>query len=334
MACQLRVAFARDPDYRTFQRPSTYSSLGTAAHAVTEAAFLQKGWPSDPTTLRSQLEDLWEREIEQSAGALAKAWAPAEPPPPPEWPGYALTRARIIRRSMKLLSTVRVAGPESSNLRGVEVELRDPDSGMFGRADRIESDGESTRIVDLKTGLNQDIPTEDQERQLHLYAVLVHRRTGSWPRSIAIEDASGSQSVLPLDQSRAEETVREVGLAVDSFNSAVETDGVLAMADPSPDHCRWCPYRVICQPFWQALSSGWNQRSALGAATVMGTSDHGYFVELELESPIESVGHNLRVSGLSEPVEPSATKVAITDWAGSPERGTVHARWSTIIRTW
>ena len=158
LSCQLRVGFARDPVHKVWRRSNTYSALGLAAHSLTEAAFKLNDWPDDPDALRELLSALWDEETEGQAAKLAKAWDPASPPPPLEWPGYALTRARTIRRAAKRL---RAHTPKRSNSAvgtGVEIELRDTGSALFGRADRIEQDGPSTCVVDLKTGLHRKSP--------------------------------------------------------------------------------------------------------------------------------------------------------------------------------
>ena len=334
MACQLRVAFSRDPDQSAWSRPSTYAALGLAAHAVTEAAFKRRGWPNDAGGVRAQIEELWEAKVERGAANLAVAWAPAVPPSPPDWPGYALTRARTIRRATKLLTTPPSERPKRGGGTGVEVELRDPRSGLVGRADRIERDGSSTRVVDLKTGLNQDEPTEDQRRQLLMYAILVHRTTGEWPSSIAVEDASGFQHVLPLDPAVAESSLRQVESAVTSFNQRAAAEELVASADPTPDRCRWCPYRVLCQPFWEALTSDWGQAAVLGAIHEAGASESGAFVALVVESPADRRGRKLHVSGLSKSLPETDAKAAVVDWVGSPGSGAVRARWSTTVRSW
>ena len=152
---------------------------------------------------------------------------------------------------------------------GVEIELRDPSSGFFGRADRVERDGDSIRVVDLKTGLRQDEPTSDQRRQLLIYAFLVQRTYGEWPKSVAVEDASGLQHVLILDPAEADVVLGEVESARDGFNSSVETGDFVANAQPNPDICRWCDYRVQCGPFWDSLSSDWtNEPSLVRSSTV------------------------------------------------------------------
>jgi RecB family exonuclease len=335
MACPLRVAFSRDPERRSWNRPSTYSVLGLAAHAVTEEAFKQKEWlDGDTSSIRSELEKLWERKIARGADSLNKAWAPAIPPPPQEWPGYALTRTRTIRRATKLLAASRPDRTKPKGGIGIEIELRDEASELFGRADRIERDGGSTRIVDLKTGLHQDVPTEDQRRQLLMYAILVHRSTGEWPNSVAVEDASGIQYIMPLDPADAESALSEVEAAKTSFNKSVETGDFISNADPTSDRCRWCAFRVLCHPFWKELASDWGQRAACGTVEEVGTSDGGAYVAFTVESPVEMAGRVVHVSSLPKSLPVTATKVAIVDWAGASESGAVRARWSTTIREW
>ena len=334
LSCQLRVGFARDPVHKAWRRPNTYSALGLAAHSVAEAAFKQRNWPEAQDSEWTLLNSLWEEQIELQKTTLARAWAPASPPPPDEWPGYALTRVRTIRRARKQLDARAATRSTREHGTGAEIELRDARSGLFGRADRIEQDGRATRVVDLKTGLRQAEPTPLQQRQLLLYAVLVQRTTGQWPSSIAVEDASGNRYSQPLDPDEAEVALSETRAAVNSFNAAAASSSLLANAKPNQDQCRWCDYRVLCEPFWDALTSEWGQRSALGSVVGLGESNEGAFVSIAVNSPRDRAGTRIHVAGLPAPLSSGITKVAITDWTGMAEADDVRARWSTTIRAW
>lgn len=79
LSCQLRVAFARDPQHKGWRRPSTFSALGTVAHAVTEEAFKRKAWPEDPAAARDVLQGVWDERIAREAKRLTEAWDPATP---------------------------------------------------------------------------------------------------------------------------------------------------------------------------------------------------------------------------------------------------------------
>lgn len=334
LACGLRAAFSRDPVLRVWRRPSTYSLLGTVAHAVIEAAFKRADWEDDPEAARAQISALWDEQVNRAAGTLIKAWAPSAPPRPELWPGYQLTRSRTIRRAVRLVSSrERATGPHQPGT-GVEVELEDATSGLSGRVDRIERHGSATRVVDLKTGLHQGEPTEEQHRQLLLYAVLVRQETGEWPSEIAIEDASGGQISMPLEVAEAEATAKEVAEAVRAFNELNGTGHIVEAARPTAERCRWCAFRVVCAPYWHRLRSDWGHRSLLGEVLEVGNSDHGTFVRLRVESPVDLAGSVVHVSVLPAPLGSSDKWMAAVGVEGDPVLAEVRARWSTTVRIW
>lgn len=336
LSCNLRVAFYRDPSYQSFRRPSTYSVLGEVAHAVTELAYKVGGFDGNESAARTMLEEQWEKELERHSVKLAAAWAPGTPPPAGEWPGYSLTRARTVRRGARLLASRQSerepTGPIAGT--GIEVDLVDTESGLSGRVDRIERSGNHTRIVDLKSGLHQGAPSADQHRQLLLYAVLAHRSTGEWPAEIAIEDASGAQVAIGLDSSEAETALVEVLAAVNSFNKDAGSADFRTKAEPNPDLCRWCAFRVSCGPYWRELRTDWEHRAVFGEIEEAGGSDSGGYARVSVASPVDLVGRSVHVSSLAESLSSEATHLAIVDVGGSVASESVRARWSSMWRSW
>jgi len=335
LGCGLHVAFRRDPNHAGWHRPSEFSALGSAAHAVTESAYLRRDWPDDETELRGLLEAVWNNKIADERTKLIEAWSPSEPPPAEEWPGYHLTRARTIRRCARLISNRQPHKPGEGPRPQVEVALKDRETGLWGRADRIERSGGQMRVVDLKTGLRQAEPTESQRRQLMLYAVLCQREYGEWPTEIAIESASGELTTMLLDPDEAEAALRDVTLAVKGFNRAIGSGhDPLSMARPSVDQCRWCEFRVMCRPYWEHLQSDWDHRSVLGEITGTGETDQGSYVELCIHCPTEHAGADLNISQLASPMRGDARWIAVTDYLGQASSGHVQARWSSQVRAW
>jgi CRISPR/Cas system-associated exonuclease Cas4 (RecB family) len=336
LACQLRVAFDRDGSMRSWRRPTTFTALGQAAHAVVELAARRGDWPTDADAARARLAELWDQEIAAQADRLTKCWAPAHPPPPTDWPAYALTRVRTIKRATSLACAPRSPKRQHIDGTGIEVEMRDPGTMLVGRADRVEVDDGAIRVVDLKTGLRQAEPTDQQRRQLLLYALLVHRTTGMWPASIAVEDASGHRYEEPCDPAEAEAAAGRVQAAVALFNERVTRGRRLPDAAPDADTCRWCPYRVVCGPYWHALRSGWDHRAAAGAITHSGTGggDGHFNVVIAIKSPNDRAGEELHLASVPGPPQPSNTHIAAVDWAPGGGRGQARARWSTLVRTW
>lgn len=334
MSCPLRVAFSLDPASKHWNRPSTYSALGVAAHKVTELSFTIRLFDADEAVIRQRAEEIWELAIHDAASDLNDKWAPATPPPPKDWPGYSLTRARTVNRAAKQIIKNKETRDKHVEGTGIEIWLTDSESGLHGRADRIDIDGDSTRIVDLKTGLKQGEPTDDQHRQLLLYAVLLQRVKGNWPNSLAIEDATGKQYEIKFEPSDAEAELAKVKRAVVEFNDSVASEDLVTKADPNPDRCRWCPYRVICGPFWEKLTSDWDQRSVFGVVQTTGDSDLGPFAVLKTQSPKDRKDSEIHVGKLSVPLPDGINKVVVVDWQGNSAGGNVHVRWNTLIRTW
>lgn len=349
LACEQRAAFTRDSSFDHWRRPSTFSLLGDAAHAVTEQVMKRNDWSSDEPTRHYEISDLWNRVIHDGAEALAAAWAPSEPPPPDEWPAYQLTRSRTIRRATRLAqpghvephpevhgppSTGRTDGGGDQTLgTGIEVHMEDPGSVLHGRADRIERAGSATRVVDLKSGMHQGWPEEDQLRQLHLYAVLVHRTTGEWPAEIAIENASGEQFVLPLDPCDAEESLETVLGAVDRFNDAASGSASFS-ASPDESTCRWCPYRVVCEPYWDSVVAEWGHASVLGAVTGVGENEQGAHVTISIHSPADLGADVTILAGLPVIPRGKPTWISAVDLMSIRDPTQLRARWSSRVLTW
>lgn len=335
LSCQLRVAFDRDGSMRPWRRPTTFTALGLAAHAVIEAAWRRGSWPPDAGEAKARVTELWDREVAERAATLVQSWAPASPPSPVDWPGYALTRVRTIKRATKIACTPRLTDPHPIAGTGIELEMRDAGTMLVGRADRVEVDGDGTRVVDLKTGLRQAEPTEQQRRQLLLYAVLVHRTTGSWPTSIAVEDAGGHRYEEPCNPAEAEAVLDQVQAAVTAFNERVAEGGHLLSAAEAGT-CRWCPYRVVCSPYWHAVHSSWEHRSAAGMIThcEAGGSDGHAEVVMAVEYPSDRAGEELHIAFVAGLPHPGDIRMAAVDWAPGDNSHSVRARWSTLIRFW
>lgn len=341
LACPRRVGFARDPSFASWKRPSTFSVLGEAAHAVAEFAAKNNSWHAEGGERRRQLEAVWSDRINDGARKLAKRWAPAVPPPPEEWPGYHVTRVRTLRRAERAVteqhsakSKVALRSCDFDGSIGTEIELTDPTSGLAGRADRIDRVDGSYRVVDLKTGMGQDGLKVGQLRQLLLYAVLVQRATKEWPADIAVENASGEQFVHRLEPAQAEAALREASQAVRAFNAQVTAKTSRLEARPSADTCRWCAYRTCCDDYWRNLHIEWEHPSVLGSIVRTGTDAKGAHADIEVIAPIDLGSSTTHIAGLPEAPSTASTWLAAVDLYPIREPRSLRARWSSRIAAW
>lgn len=293
-------------------------------------------WPTDASERRAAIEALWTEREEAGRQRLTAAWSPVTPPPPDSWPGYQLKRVRTVRRALARLSRATDEPRDESNSEApflADDRLEDPASGLVGYPDLVREEAGLLTVIDFKTGLMQGEPTEGQRRQLLLYAVLVQRWCGRWPARLEVEDLTGDRwpvDYTPLD---AEVALREAEDTVALFNRAIELGDVAALARPDAETCRWCPFRTRCNPYWNAITVGWEHRSVRG--TVMSASSHGNLVNISvrMESPSATVGEPVNVGGLQglDSAPETGMVVSLIDLIGSIEEGSLRAVWSTVL---
>jgi hypothetical protein len=135
----------------------------------------------------------------------------------------------------------------------VEVDLEDTSAKWRGRIDIIEVDQQGCAITDLKSGSESD----EHKEQLITYSML-------WS-----EDAERNPSKRPVLSLRIVYTDRTIAVSVpddeamkkfresiisssDAVRESLNSPSV--PANPSHENCRYCPVKLLCQPYWQSLS--------------------------------------------------------------------------------
>lgn len=338
-ACPLRAAYALDPRWSYLRRGGLRAALGIAAHAVVARAGTGVSF-----------DDAWEQETARVRRNLAMEWAPATPPSIDNWPGAALTKARLAKgwssRGFKN-ETVAVGsvGPSASGgpvstaalhsgaqaaLPWRERWLQADDLEIAGRPDLVERT-DHLRVVDLKTGVGQRSMTAAQRTQLLFYCVLVQKVLGELPTRAAVETAAGQVDEIEVVAGE----VLEVQLAALQVRADLEAgaQGAKLAARPAEDSCATCPFRVLCGPFLEAYRSDWRCGAVrVGTLKVLPTSDSPPLAEVEVQLPIWARGH-IRLVGLPIPRGAEVGQIwAFSDFEG--HKGTAMARWNSILAPW
>lgn len=333
--CPYRVAWRLDPLYRHLQKPTPKSELGRIAHAVVEE--IGKGLLSHidgPVAVKVWLEDRWNFHLATSMRSLEEAWSPSSPPDPQDWPGFYLTKTRVLRRAIRFFQR---SGPAATG-RGtssVEKRLFDPESGISGRPDRVEEQEHEFCVVDLKTGLGQSEPNLKQRRQLMIYAFLLFKTTSRWPSKIAIEGATGKRWQEALNIDEAMHLVSEISEARTRFNELAQSNEPRQMALPNLETCKWCAYRSVCDPYWKALTMDWDHGSVAGQVDAIEPLGDASLVRIAAESPIDSEGL-WTITGLPAVSAKSLKVGAFVTVTGAETTETsrfLKARWSTLLTT-
>ncbi len=267
-ACFLQAAFGADPAYRKLIFRGPRGLLGAACHALLERVW--KGeLASEPEGGRRQgLERIWGEEVARAEEAAQHPSAPTRHlGPARRWPGYALQRARVLRRAEALLGRRRTVGRGGDSGAFSERGYRAYGGRMRGRADLVRSVQGRVEIEDYKTGEiyeeaeiggAQALLKPRLRRQLLLYAAMHHSETGEWPRSGHIVPLAGERASIEVDPYEAAQEAEAALELLDRFNAQVARgQGSGSLASPSEDACRLCSFKAFCEPFWMQVSASW-----------------------------------------------------------------------------
>ncbi|WP_343035181.1 PD-(D/E)XK nuclease family protein [Cellulomonas septica] len=334
-ACPLRAAYGMDPQWRHLRRSGLRTALGTAAHAV--AARAGAGMSFDV---------VWDQETTKARTKLAQEWAPATPPAVNNWPGAALTRAKLAKGwksgrpqhgptafvgPSKKLRTAEASGEVHPPLPWRERWLQPGGSRLAGRPDVVERT-DRLRVVDLKTGVWQQSMTDAQRTQLLFYCRLVQLDLGELPTRAAVRTADGEEEEIEVRQSEVLEIERAALRVLDDLQAAAH--GAPLEGRPAEDTCATCPFRVACGPFLEAYQPDWRcgavRAGALVAVPTPGASPP--LAEADVLLPAWAAGR-VRLVGFPIPDDAQPGEIwAFSDFEG--HKGTAMARWNTVLAPW
>lgn len=278
--CKLRAGLSRAPGAGDYVLGNPKAWLGTAYHAV-----LEKIVEADLTneTLDVAVERLWNEAIAAQYRRAFDHSLDQRFGSPSTWPGYYVARASVLLRARDLAAgrgAARVGapppGPEQLGGSIREHAFTACSGKLIGRPDMVR-DGE---VVDYKSGdiveYDEDGQTEVVKagyvRQLRIYGYLVKESLGWWPRRGLVLPLVGAGVEVALDPVLCEEEALEAVALLDAYNAKVNARAHPAVfASPSPEACKWCPFKLVCSPFWQNVSPAWSGQ--LDGAVVEGTVD-------------------------------------------------------------
>jgi CRISPR/Cas system-associated exonuclease Cas4 (RecB family) len=333
LGCPRRLAYSRDGKTSSWQRPTTRTALGTAAHRLTESVERAKKTPP-AKDMSAWLRASWDDLVAAQVHALSAAWPDRDVPPPRSWPGYATTKVRLIRGLERRIATHTGPAPDPHGSPGtgtggqpplpwVERRLEDAGSQLFGTPDRVEDIQGTLRVVDLKSGVHQGEINETQKRQLLIYAWLVNQTLNRLPDVLVVVDVAGREKVLAVDATEVDRVVTGAATAVHEFNAAV-SGGARLQSHPAPELCRWCEFRIVCGDYWAAREDQWPSHRDIAGSVVSVTQTH---VEVKPFSGEDT--HRLVMTGAEIPVVGEILVAVDLESAGY---ATSRMKWNSRLR--
>jgi len=278
----------------------------------------------------------WASLVEEAYSELAKAWKPANVPSPASWPNFQLVSIRARRRAASLATAAHGDAPAPVVAAGgagsVEQELTDPATGLRGTPDWVHESAGVIRVLDFKTGLNQTDASEDQRRQLLLYAHLVRVKTGRLPDVCALVDGAGRERLVDFDDVAVDEALSVAAAAVEDYNRHISHGDLQQLARPSQQACRWCPFRPICLPYFESRQPDWVGAKGDVHGRVIDVEAAGRALTLLAVYPVGLAGLDVRVKGLHDgasPVTGQPCSVVDADLLGGPTAQSL--RWDSRL---
>jgi CRISPR/Cas system-associated exonuclease Cas4 (RecB family) len=176
----------------------------------------------------------------------------------------------------------------------VEHLIRDQENKLEGKPDRVIVTGTGFYVLDLKTGYSLTSISESHRRQLLIYAHLVSTTTNEPLLGIGIVTASGETIWADEDLENASMLLNEIRSDISDFRAKVDDSKFEELADPSPENCRYCPFRGVCRSYWNDKNPEWlDQRGVMGK--VVNAID-GMTLTIEQHFPIEGRGQLVGIS--------------------------------------
>jgi len=144
-----------------------------------------------------------------------------------------------------------------------EQEFSAFDGKLLGRPDVIRAsevvDYKSGAIVEYDEATQTDVVKAAHVRQLRIYGYLVKETLGWWPLRGLLLPLAGAGVEVALEPSDCAREATEAVALLDAYNAKVRAGAAPEeFASPSPQSCRWCPYKLLCPSFWQTASPAWS----------------------------------------------------------------------------
>lgn len=244
---------------------NSFALLGSCFHAVAAAA--QKGQlRAADGNVTAAARQMFDAEAEQRYAVAHKALK-AKYSAKERLPFYYARReaAAVLARTICDEAIETSPAMHRTPARLIEKSLQSKDGLLYGRPDLLNiGKGE---VVDYKTrreaSSEAEQITEQERRQLHLYAHLADENGWSVQRGVILL-ASGTRLEMEIDAQEAQQEAQQARKELAAYNAAVsENTTFTELANPSAENCRRCPCMVVCEAFWQKAESTWRDKIGL-----------------------------------------------------------------------
>jgi CRISPR/Cas system-associated exonuclease Cas4 (RecB family) len=302
--CREQAAFASESRGRG--AASAAQRLGRICHRVLEnPAVLQALATRDAPV---DLDSAWEAEVQVEAEQLASTRGTARLGSPDQWPDYQLRRAQL-RHAAGALREVALSVGTATQIQA-EAPLASADGRLGGWADFVLRGRDGEVVIDLKTGGARDqLVAESHDRQIQLYAFMLHEEEGVWPRRGLVMSLVDGITEVDVSPRACQEVAANALALLDAYNAVVPGP---QPASPSAATCGSCPYATKCGDFWTACGPDWaSQMLALQGRVIRHAGDGPISVWVRPTAGSVSDSREIAIRAIDTLAHPGATALSV-----------------------
>lgn len=264
MECRLKAVWQANGNPPLLPRsPKTW--VGSVVHRLLSEAGSARLPPQEDA-----INHRWEQLIAQAHASIASSAVEKHLSPlTRSVPDINVRRIRATRRAQEIAqrSTPRATSstnPVSVPPYGHEIPLRSRDYTVRGIIDAaLHQASDRTTIQDFKSGpvmeTDEDGTTQPRtsyQVQLKIYAALYAETFDRWPDSLQLVSLAGTPTDVAFDPSECLSLVDQAKTMLQEINASISRHAPetvqSTLANPSPNACRFCPYRPGCPPYRSA----------------------------------------------------------------------------------
>lgn len=326
--CGYKVAFDRDSKFKSTKISSTRLVVGQIVHETIKR--VGKGELDNivDADLKDSIRQLWDKVAEEKERELSQTWESTSVPARAKWREYSNLKINTVNSLHRTITTFRQSTSYGNKRPQVEKYLKDPLIGLDGIPDRVEFRADGPHVVDIKSN-NKDLTIKESwKRQTLLYAHLVAVNGSETPVAIAIESADGERITEKISSNQIQVALDEAIQRVEHFNDNLETSTELA--NPTRDNCQYCPYRPLCQPFWEAVHRDWSKFNVRGNIVRAQSSNGKMMITLRPTAPDWPVTE-VHISKFEGEFPQGVETVAIVDGGWGANASSLVMEWNTLV---
>lgn len=169
------------------------------------------------------------------------------------------TKKKLLFAMIKKLEKSRGETRKIAKIPAIESEAwyESEDGKVRGKIDLVRYTDSGAEIIDYKTdpkeyGSDESLRPEYQD-QLKMYAAIFHSKKHEWPIRLVLVGINQKEYEVKFGENECARLLNDATSDLDKINQKIAAGTTPEeFAKPSPESCRYCPFRPACAAYWKS----------------------------------------------------------------------------------